>query len=68
LADESSAVTTAAPPQPTPREELLAFLREGLTGDHEGDHSKADGLLLAALADDEVTTAWYSASGSWWYA
>jgi hypothetical protein len=52
----------------TPREELLAFLREGLTGDHESDHSRADGLLVAALADDEVTTEWYSASSSWWYA
>jgi hypothetical protein len=50
------------------REELLAFLREGLSGDHEADHSRADSLLLAALGDDEVTDAFQEARSRWWYA
>ena len=58
---------SSAPVETSARERLLEHLRNP-SGDHEADHSRADGLLLDALGDEEVTAAWYGVSGSWWYA
>lgn len=56
----------------TPRESLLQLLADyvkpmnGMGEDRT--HRKAEDLLLAVLADPEISKAWRKARKRWWYA